>query len=79
DHHRAVSQISEKINRQITSTEQICVWGNHSPTMYADYRNATSNGESVQDMITEPHRNTEVFKPKIAGRGAPIIAAPGSS
>ena len=57
DHHRAVSQIAEKINRPITSIEQMCVWGNHSPTMYADYRYATSNGESVQDMITE-HRRT---------------------
>ena len=60
DHHRAVSQIAEKINRPITSIEQMCVWGNHSPTMYADYRYATSNGESVQDMITEPDWNTEV-------------------
>ena len=77
DHHRAVSQVAEKINRPIPSIEQMCVWGNHSPTMYADYRYATSNGESVQDMITEPDWNTEVFMPKIAGRGAAIIAARG--
>ena len=56
DHHRAVSQVAEKINRPIPSIEQMCVWGNHSPTMY-----------------------TEVFMPKIAGRGAAIIAARGSS
>lgn len=79
DHHRAVSQVAEKINRPIPCIEQMCVWGNHSPTMYADYRYATSNGESVQDMITEPDWNTEVFMPKIAGRGAAIIAARGSS
>ena len=35
DHHRAVSQVAEKINRPIPSIEQMCVWGNHSPTMYA--------------------------------------------
>lgn len=79
DHHRAVSQVAEKINRPIPSIEQMCVWSNHSPTMYADYRYATSNGESVKDMITEPDWNTEVFMPKIAGRGAAIIAARGSS
>lgn len=79
DHHRAVSQVAEKINRPIPSIEQMCVWDNHSPTMYADYRYATSNGESVRDMITEPDWNTEVFMPKIAGRGAAIIAARGSS
>lgn len=79
DHHRAVSQIAEKIDRPITSIEKMCVWGNHSPTMYADYRYATSNGESVQNMITEPDWNTEIFMPKIAGRGAAIITARGSS
>lgn len=79
DHHRAVSQVAEKIARPITSIEKMCVWGNHSPTMYADYRYAVSNGESVCDMITDPDWNTRVFMPKIAGRGAAIIAARGSS
>ena len=44
DHHRAVSQVAEKINRPIPSIEQMCVWGNHSPTMYPDYRFADAGG-----------------------------------
>ena len=79
DHHRAVSQVADKIQRSVTSIEKMCVWGNHSPTMYADYRYATSNGESVQNMITEPNWNTEVFMPNVAKRGAAIIAARGAS
>ena len=78
-HHRAVSQVADKIQRSVTSIEKMCVWGNHSPTMYADYRYATSNGESVQNMITEPNWNTEVFMPNVAKRGAAIIAARGAS
>ena len=79
DHHRAVSQVADKIQRSVPSIEKMCVWGNHSPTMYADYRYATSNGESVQNMITEPNWNTEVFMPNVAKRGAAIIAARGAS
>ena len=79
DHHRAVSQVADTIQRSVTSIEKMCVWGNHSPTMYADYRYATSNGESVQNMITEPNWNTEVFMPNVAKRGAAIIAARGAS
>lgn len=79
DHHRAVSQIAEKINRPVTSVEKMCVWGNHSPTMYADYRYATSNGDSVVDMIHDEAWYTDVYMPKIAKRGAAIIEARGAS
>lgn len=79
DHHRAVSHIAEKINRPIVSIEKMCVWGNHSPTMYADYRYAESNGESVRDMIHDEQWNSEVFLPTVAKRGAAIIAARGLS
>lgn len=79
DHHRAVSQIAEKINRPVTSVEKMCVWGNHSPTMYADYRYATSDGDSVVDMIHDEAWYTDVYMPKIAKRGAAIIEARGAS
>lgn len=79
DHHRAVSQIAEKIHRPVTSVEKMCVWGNHSPTMYADYRYATSNGDSVMDMIHDEAWYTDVYMPKIAKRGAAIIEARGAS
>ena len=79
DHHRAVSQIAEKIDRPVTSVEKMCVWGNHSPTMYADYRYATSNGDSVVDMIHDEAWYTDVYMPKIAKRGAAIIEARGAS
>ncbi|WP_416190825.1 malate dehydrogenase [Neisseria sp. CCUG12390] len=79
DHHRAVSQIAEKIDRPVTSVEKMCVWGNHSPTMYADYRYATSNGDSVMEMIHDDAWYTDVYMPKIAKRGAAIIEARGAS
>ncbi len=47
DHNRAISQVAAKIGQPISAIEKICVWGNHSPSMYADYRFATANGQSV--------------------------------
>lgn len=55
------------------------VWGNHSPTMYADYRFATVNGESLKDKINDAEWNKDVFLPTVGKRGAAIIEARGLS
>jgi malate dehydrogenase len=59
--------------------EKLAVWGNHSPTMYADYRFATLGGASVKDMINDHAWNRDVFLPTVGKRGAAIIAARGLS
>ncbi|MEP7099939.1 MAG: malate dehydrogenase, partial [Burkholderiales bacterium] len=41
DHNRALSQIAAKTGKMVADIEKLAVWGNHSPTMYADYRFAT--------------------------------------
>src|SRR5437660_307712 len=53
DHNRALSQIAAKTGKAVSDIEKLTVWGNHSPTMYADYRFATVNGKSVKDMIND--------------------------
>ena len=58
---------------------KLAVWGNHSPTMYADYRFATVNGKSVKDTINDHDWNANVFLPTVGKRGAAIIAARGLS
>ena len=79
DHNRAASQIAAKTGKAVADIEKLCVWGNHSPTMYADYRFATINGESVKDMINDQDWNANVFLPTVGKRGAAIIAARGLS
>ena len=59
--------------------EKLCVWGNHSPTMYADYRFATIAGQSVKTMINDQEWNANVFLPTVGKRGAAIIEARGLS
>ncbi|HZJ95945.1 MAG TPA: malate dehydrogenase, partial [Thiopseudomonas sp.] len=79
DHNRALSQIAEKTGKDVKDIQQLCVWGNHSPTMYADYRFATIGGESVKDMINDQEWNANVFLPTVGKRGAAIIEARGLS
>ena len=79
DHNRALSQVAEKTGKPVSQIEKLCVWGNHSPTMYADYRFATINGESVKDMINDQDWNANTFLPTVAKPGAAIIEARGLS
>jgi malate dehydrogenase len=79
DHNRALSQIAARTGKPVASIKKLCVWGNHSPTMYADYRFATIDGASVKDMINDPAWNKDVFLPTVGKRGAAVIAARGLS
>jgi len=79
DHNRALSQLAAKTGKAVASIERMAVWGNHSPSMYADYRFATINGESVKDMINDHDWNANTFLPTVGKRGSAIIAARGVS
>ncbi|MEJ8815394.1 malate dehydrogenase [Variovorax ureilyticus] len=79
DHNRAASQIAAKTGTAVGDIEKLTVWGNHSPTMYADYRFATVGGKSVKDMINDQVWNADVFLPTVGKRGAAIIDARGLS
>ena len=79
DHNRALSQLATKLNKPVANIEKLVVWGNHSPTMYPDYRFATVDGKSVKDSINDPAWNKDTFIPTVGKRGAAIIEARGLS
>ena len=79
DHNRAASQLAAKTGKPVADIEKLTVWGNHSPTMYADYRFATIKGESVAKMINDQEWNANTFLPTVGKRGAAIIEARGLS
>ena len=79
DHNRALSQIAARTGKPVASIEKLTVWGNHSPTMYADYRFATIDGKNVKEMINDDAWNKDVFLPTVGKRGAAIIEARGLS
>jgi malate dehydrogenase len=79
DHNRALSQVAAKAGKPVSSIEKMTVWGNHSPTMYADYRFATVDGKSVKSLINDEEWNKNTFLPTVGKRGAAIIEARGLS
>ena len=79
DHNRALSQLAAKSGKPVGSIEKLIVWGNHSPTMYPDYRFATAGGASLKDLINDENWNRTVFLPTVGKRGAAIIEARGLS
>ena len=79
DHNRALSQLASKSNTAVADIEKLVVWGNHSPTMYPDYRFATVGGKAIKDLINDEEWNKNVFLPTVGKRGAAIIDARGLS
>ena len=79
DHNRALSQLANKAGVAVGDIEKLIVWGNHSPTMYPDYRFATVNGVSLKDKINDAAWNSDAFIPQVGKRGAAIIEARGLS
>ncbi|MEP9347560.1 malate dehydrogenase [Xanthobacter sp. KR7-225] len=79
DHNRALSQFAAKANVASKDIEKVAVWGNHSPTMYADYRFASVNGQPLPALINDETWYREVLLPTVGKRGAAIIEARGLS
>ncbi len=84
DHNRALGQLSLKTGQPVSSFKKLAVWGNHSPTMYPDFRFATAGGEPVAKLVglgsaDGDKWNKETFIPTVGKRGAAIIEARGLS
>ena len=79
DHNRALSQLATKADVAVGDIEGLIVWGNHSPTMYPDYRFATANGVNLKDKVNDADWNANTFIPQVGKRGAAIIEARGLS
>jgi len=79
DHNRALSQLAAKTGKPVGEIDKLIVWGNHSPTMYPDYRFATAGGIALKDLIDDQAWNVDSFIPTVGKRGAAIIEARGLS
>lgn len=78
DHNRALTQLALKTGAKTTDIEKLCIWGNHSPTMYPDVRNCNIGGKSALSLIDDGWKINE-FTPRVQKRGAEIIDLRGAS
>jgi len=79
DQNRAATQLAQKAGQPVTAVDDIVIYGNHSPTMFADFFHATIGGKPATEVITDHAWLKEDFLPKVGKRGAEIIAARGLS
>lgn len=87
DHDRAVGQLAQATDAEVTGIRGVAIWGNHSATQFADVDHATVDGRPARDVLAERLGGDEAattwlddeFVPRVAKRGAEIIAVRGSS
>ncbi len=79
DHNRAISQVANKLGRPVSDIKRMTVWGNHSPSMYADLVNALVDGSPAWDQVDDEAWIADEFLPTVGKRGAAIIEARGAS
>jgi len=79
DHNRATSMLAEKAGVAVADIEKVAVWGNHSPTMFADYRFATVKGKLISEIINDETWYKDTYLAAVGKRGAAIIEARGLS
>ena len=79
DHNRAISQLSAKLGKAVTSIHKVTIWGNHSATQYPDIFHAEVEGAKLWPMINDQAWLEGNFIPTVQKRGAAIIDARGLS
>ena len=78
DENRAVAQLAQKLSVDVTDIHDLCVWGNHSPTMFPDLFNAKVGDAPAIERV-EQEWYADEYIPRVGKRGAEIIEARGAS
>jgi malate dehydrogenase len=87
DHERAVAQLAARLEVPVNEIEGVVIWGNHSATQFPDISSATVAGSPAIDALADRLGGTDAarawlddeFVPRVAKRGAEIIAVRGAS
>lgn len=87
DHDRALAQLAAATDAAVSDIRGVTIWGNHSATQFPDVDHATIAGRPARAVLAErfgdPTAATawldDEFVPRVAKRGAEIIAVRGSS
>ncbi|RYQ91789.1 hypothetical protein Ahy_B09g097821 isoform A [Arachis hypogaea] len=79
DHNRALGQISERLNVQVSDVKNVIIWGNHSSTQYPDVNHATvrtpAGEKAVRELVADDAWLNGEFITTVQQRGAAIIKA----
>jgi malate dehydrogenase len=79
DQNRAQAQLANRAGVDVAGVKNIFIYGNHSPTMFPDFFNASINGTPVSTAIPDEQYLQNQFLETVGKRGAAVIAARGAS
>jgi malate dehydrogenase len=79
DENRARAQLAQKAGVAIDEVTDLYIYGNHSPTMFADFTHAKISGKDAASVIGDEAWLKTDFLPAVGKRGAAIIEARGLS
>jgi malate dehydrogenase len=79
DQNRAQAQLAKKAGVAVDEVSEIFIYGNHSPTMFADFTHAKIGGKPASEVINDRAWLENDFLPTVGKRGAAIIQARGQS
>lgn len=78
DENRAKSQLAAKAGVPVSEVRNLAVWGNHSPTMFPNFEEATIAGKPATEVLDRDWLEGE-FLSTVQQRGKAIIEARGAS
>ena len=78
DENRGRAQLAQKAGVDIGEVDDLFIYGNHSPTMFADFTHAKVGGQAAADVIDQAWLKND-YLPAVGKRGAVIIEARGQS
>jgi malate dehydrogenase len=79
DDNRAHALIAKKAGVPVTEVSELFIYGNHSPTMFADFTHAKIGGKPAAEVIGDEAWLKNEYLPAVGKRGAAIIEARGQS
>ena len=79
DENRGRAQLAKKAGVSINDVSDLFIYGNHSPTMFADFTHAKIGGKAAAGVIGDQAWLEGDFLPTVGKRGAAIIEARGQS
>jgi len=79
DENRGRAQLAQKAGVSINEVSDLFIYGNHSPTMFADFTHAKIGGKPAAQVIGDEAWLKNDYLPAVGQRGAAIIAARGVS
>lgn len=79
DQNRAMAQLAARTGKSVDSVKNLAIWGNHSPTMFPNWFDATIDGVPAAQLVGDDAWLKGAFMERVQKRGAEIINARGKS